>query len=344
MRAIVISRQGAPVAANVALVENYPDPKPTAGHLLVRTEAAALNHLDLWVGMGLPGIDLTYPRVSGSDGCGVVEAVGDGVDPSWVGRRVLLNAACPLHDPSLPGRNPAPPDLLMIGEHVDGCLAERFAAPVGNVVDVGSADPVQAAAFGLTFLTAWRMLVTQARIRAGQSILITGIGGGVALAALAIGRHFGCQTIVTSRHAAKLERAKALGADHGVLDSGGDWSREVRSLTGKRGVDIVVDSVGKAIHMSCIKSLARRGIFVTCGCTSGSDATTDLTRIFWSQLSIIGSTMGDMEEFRSVVALFRRGLLAPVVDSVHHPREGAAAFARLESAEQFGKIVVDWRR
>jgi NADPH:quinone reductase-like Zn-dependent oxidoreductase len=344
MRAIVISRQGTPVAPNVEFVDHHPDPTLGAGEILVRTEASALNHLDLWVGTGLPGIDLTYPRISGSDGCGLVDAVGDGVDALWLGRRVLLNAACPVPDPGLPDRDPAPPDLRMIGEHVDGCLAERFVAPVSNVVDVGDADPVQAAAFGLTFLTAWRMLVSQARLRAGQSVLITGIGGGVALAALAIARHFGCRTIVTSRHAWKLERAKELGADHGVLDSGQDWSREVRALSNKRGVDVVADSVGRVIHLACIKSLARRGALVTCGCTSGADATTDLTRVFWSQLSIIGSTMGDMEEFRAVVSLFRRGCLAPVMDSVHEPVQGPAAFARLESAAQFGKIVVDWRR
>ena len=343
MRALVIERQASPVAPNVRLVADYPDPRPGAGAALVRTEAAALNHLDLWVGMGLPGINLTYPRIGGSDGAGIVEEVGAGVDRAWIGQRVLLNAACPIVEPTLPGRVDGAPDILMIGEHIDGCLAERFVAPVANLAAIGDADPVAAAAFGLTHLTAWRMLVTQARMRAGQTVLVTGIGGGVALAALAIARHFGCRTIVTSRSAAKLERAKELGADDGVLDSGQDWSRDVRSLTGKRGVDIVADSVGKAIHLACIKSLARRGVFVTCGATTGSDATTDLTRIFWNQLTVIGATMGDMGEFREVVSLFRRGMLKPVVDTVFKPADGPRAYARLEAAEQFGKIVVDWR-
>lgn len=343
MRALVIERQASPVAPNVRLVADYPDPQPRAGEAIVRTEAAALNHLDLWVGMGLPGIDLTYPRVGGSDGAGVVEGVGDGVDRAWIGQRVLLNAACPIAEPAVPGRGGGAPDISMIGEHVDGCLAERFVAPVSNLVAIGDADPVVAAAFGLTHLTAWRMLITQARLRAGQTVLVTGIGGGVALAALAIAKHFGCRTIVSSRSAAKLERAKALGADDGVLDTGQDWSREVRGLTGKRGVDIVADSVGKVIHLACIKSLARRGVFVTCGATTGADATTDLTRIFWNQFTVIGSTMGDMDEFREVVSLFRRGLLKPTVDSVFKPADGPKAYARLEAAEQFGKIVVDWR-
>ncbi len=229
----------------------------------MRTEAAALNHLDLWVGRGLPGIDLTYPRISGSDGAGIVDIVGPGVDPSWMGKRVLLNAAVPQADPCLPGRTPAPDDIRMIGEHLNGCLGERFVAPVQNLVAIGQADPTQAVAFGLTHLTAWRMMVTRSNLRAGQWVLITGIGGGVALAALNIARHFGCPTIVTSRSAEKLAKAAAIGATHGVLDEGGDWSREVRKLTGKRGVDLCVDSVGKVVHGQCVRSLARGGTFAT---------------------------------------------------------------------------------
>ena len=166
----------------------------------------------------------------------------------------------------------------------------------------------------------------------------------MALAAMAIARHFGCEVIVTSRHAWKLERARALGAHHTVLDSGQDWSKEVRQLTARRGVDLCVDSVGKSIHGSCIKSLARGGTFATCGATTGPDATTDLTRIFWNQLRLVGSTMGDMREFREVVSLLRSGAIRPTIDRVFSPSEGREAFARLEAGEQFGKLVVDWRR
>jgi NADPH:quinone reductase-like Zn-dependent oxidoreductase len=344
MRALTIQRQGSPVLPNVAFVADFPDPTAGAGEVVVRTEAAALNHLDLWVGRGLPGIDIRYPAISGSDGAGVVESVGAGVDAAWIGRRVLLNAAVPKPDPIRPGLVPSPADITMIGEHGPGCLAERFVAPVANVLEIGDADPVEAAAFGLTHLTAWRMMVSQAGLRAGMVVLITGIGGGVALAALAIARHFGCETIVTSRHQWKLDRAKALGATHGVLDSGADWSREVRALTARRGVDLCVDSVGKSIHGSCIKSLARGGTFATCGATTGPDATTDLTRIFWNQLRLVGSTMGDMREFREVVSLFRSGAIRPQIDRVFAPSEGRDAFERLEAGEQFGKLVVDWRK
>lgn len=342
MHAITITRQGSPVALNVTLASNWPEPSPRAGEVVVRTEASALNHLDLFVGMGIPGLNLAYPRVGGSDGAGVVEAVGEGVDKAWLGRRVLLNAAVPLPEPAHPDRAPAPADIIMIGEHIHGTLAARFVAPAANILDIGQTDSVEAAAFGLTFLTAWRMLVTRARLRCGQSVLITGIGGGVALACLAIARHFGCTTIVTSRHQAKLDRARKLGADHCVLDAGADWSREVRALTGKRGVDVVAESIGKAVHLNCIKSLARGGTLVTCGNTSGPDATTDLARVFWNQLSILGSTMGDMQEFREVVALLRAGSLRPVIDQTFAPADCAKAYARLESAEQFGKIVIKW--
>jgi len=343
MRAIEVVRQGTPVAANVRFTAARTAPAPGPGEALVRTEASALNHLDLWVGRGLPGLDTAFPTVTGSDGCGIVQAVGPGVDPSWVGRRALLNAAIMRRESPHPDRVEAGEDIHMIGEHSPGTMAELFVAPVGNLLAVDGVDPVQATAFGLTHLTAWRMLVTRARVQPGQTVLVTGIGGGVALAALGIARHLGCTVIVTSRSAEKLERAKALGAAHGVLDDGGDWSRAVRAATGRRGVDVVIDSIGKGVHLASVKSLARGGAFVTCGCTTGGDAVTDLARVFWNQLSLLGSTMGTMQEFRAVVALLVSGAVRPVVDTVLPPERGAEAYARLESGAQFGKVLVDWR-
>jgi len=342
MRAAVISAQGTPVASNVRVVEDWPDPSPGPGQAVVRTEASALNHLDLWVGRGLPGLDPEFPKISGSDGAGVVESVGAGVDESWIGTRVVLNACTPVEDPVLPDRSPAPPDAWMIGEHGPGTMAERFVAPVSNLAAIGDVPADRAAAYALSHLTAWRMLVSRARLRAGQWVLIPGIGGGVALALLGIARHLGCRTIVTSRHRWKLDRAVELGADHAVLDEGEDWSRAVRGLTGKRGVDVCADSVGKAIHRPCLESLARGGTLVTCGCTSGPDATTDLARVFWNQLSILGSTMGDMDEFRSAIALLRSGAIEPVIDSTFDAADAPAAYGRLESGEQFGKVVLRW--
>lgn len=343
MKAIVVTKRGSPVAPNVSLATDWPKPVPSAGEVLVRTEASALNSLDIWVGRGLPGVDTVYPFCGGSDGVGKVEAVGAAIDPAWLGRRVLLNAAVVRTPSPIPGGAPAGEDISMIGEHTQGTHAEWFVAPAENLLDVGEADPIEAAAFGLTHLTAWRMLVTRAHLRAGMTVLVTGIGGGVAVALLNIARHFGCRVIVTSRHQAKLDRARELGASETILDDGTDWSRAVRAATGKRGVDIVADSVGKAVHLSGLKSLARGGVFVTCGTTSGGDAVTDLSRVFWNQLTIVGSTMGDMDEFRSVASLFASGVIRPTVDSTHSPSAASAAYAKLEGSSQFGKIIIDWR-
>lgn len=348
MKAIVIERQGSPVAPNIGVTGSWPElPAPAAGEALIRTECSALNRMDLWVGMGVPGLDLTYPRVSGCDACGLVEAVGPGVDPAWVGKRVIVNAKYEKPFPSRPGDPPAStllPDYELIGEHVHGMHRERFIAPVSNLAVVGEqADPAHAAAFGLCALTAYSMMFTKGRLRPGQSVLITGIGGGVATAALAIAKWLACPVAVTSRRQWKLDRAKALGADCLILDKGEDWSREVRAWTNKRGVDMAVDSTGKPTHLACIKSLARGGAYVTPGNTGGPQATTDLARIFWNQLRVLGSTMGSNEEFGELAALFRAGRLSAVVDSVIPWREGRKAWERLETADQFGKVVIDWR-
>lgn len=347
MRALVITKQGAPVAPNIEYSSSFPDAEgPDQGEVQLRVLASALNHLDLWVGRGVPGLDLEYPRVGGCDVCGVVEEVGEGVDEAWLGRRVIVNAAMETpadeHPDDPPGTMLAP-DYELLGEHHSpGTHAEFFVCPVGQIADVGEIKPELAAAFGLTFLTAYSMMRTKADLLPGQSVLITGIGGGVALAALEIARHLGCPVCVTSRHQWKIDRAIELGADHGVLDEGKDWSRDVRTWSNKRGVDLAVDSAGKATHLPCIKSLARGGAYVTPGCTSGHDATTDLARIFWNQLRILGSTMGSPEDFREVTSLLRSGALKPVIDSVYDAEEGAKAYAHLESGEQFGKVVIRW--
>ncbi|MBX9737478.1 MAG: zinc-binding dehydrogenase [Phycisphaerales bacterium] len=355
MNAAVITAQSADIPANIRFATDWPEPgAPGPGQVLIKTLCSSLNHLDLWVAKGVPGLKLTYPRISGSDACGVVTAVGPGVDPSWLNKRVILNAAVLVPPSPKPLDPPEPdlPDISMIGEHTQGTNASAFLAPVTNVQALADdADPALAAAFGLTFLTAYSMLVTKANVKPGQWVLITGIGGGVAGAALQICKHLGARTIVTSRHQRKLDAAKSLGADAGVLDTSatnpdpkaGDWSRAVRQLTGNRGVDIAIDSSGKATHLMCIKSLARGGTYATPGCTSGPDATTDLARIFWNQLRIVGSTMGSNDDFASLATLFNRGTLRPTIDKVFPASEAPAAYARLASGEQMGKIVLDWR-
>ncbi len=347
MRAVVVSKQGSPVAPNIRFVTDWPEPTaPGVGQVLIRTLATAFNQMDLWVGRGVPGLSLEYPRISGCDACGVVEAAGPGVDTGWLGKRVIVNAAIRIPGRVSPGDPPGStlaPEYQLIGEHHNGMMAERFGAPAANLAVVGDgAEPEGAAAFGLCALTAWSMMVTKGQLRSGASVLITGIGGGVATSALSIAKHFGCAVAVTSRHQWKLDKAKELGADFGVLDKGQDWSKEVRGWTAKRGVDMAVDSSGKATHLNCIKSLARGGAYVTPGCTSGPDAVTDLARIFWNQLRLLGSTMGSNEEFQEVGALFRAGKLRGVVDRVFAAGDAVAAYQRLEAGEQFGKVVLRW--
>lgn len=346
MHAITIQQQGAPVTPNVRAVEDYPDcPAPGPGQARLKTIASAFNHMDLWVGKGIPGVDITYPHVGGCDACATVESVGPGVDPAWVGRRVIVNAAQPVPQrtrPDDPSAHSLAPDYRLIGEHSHGMHRAMFLAPVDALADVGNADPIAAAAFGLCALTAYSMMVTKANLKPGAYVLITGIGGGVATSALSIARHFHCRVAVTSRHQSKLDAAKKLGAECLILDQGQDWSKEARNWSGKRGVDLAVDSSGKATHLNCIKSLARGGTYVTPGCTSGPDATTDLARIFWNQLRIMGSTMGTNDEFKQVAALFRAGALSPVVDQVYSWRDAQQAYARLEAGEQFGKLVLKW--
>ena len=353
MKAVLIEKQGAPVAPNIRSVDDASSAVDgldavSPGSVQVRTHASALNHMDIWVGMGIPGVDLTYPRVSGCDACGTVTAVGDGVSDEWVGKRVMFNAAVvvpPIPRPGEPTGATLAPDYELIGEHHNGAHRELFEVPATHVAEVaeGVLD-TDAAAFGLTALTAYSMMVTKGRLRPGQSVLITGIGGGVALAALSIAKWMGCPTVVTSRHQWKLDRAAELGADHGVLDEGQDWSKEVRAWSRKRGVDMAVDSIGKPTHLNCIKSLARGGAFVTPGNTGGPRVESDQARIFWNQLRVLGSTMGTPDEFREVVALLNAGHLTPVVDKVFGWREAGDAWARLEDQEQFGNVVLDWTR
>ena len=347
MRAAAIVAQGSPVTPNISARADAAEPgAPGPGELQIETIASALNHMDIWVGIGIPGVEPVFPRVTGCDACGTVTHVGAGVDPAWQGRRVIINAAVAKperHHPNSPPNSTLAPDYELIGEHHDGTHRERFNAPVANVAMLPDhVDAVDAAAFGLVHLTAYSMMVTKARLRPGQTVLITGIGGGVALAALSICRWMGCPAVVTSRHQWKIDRARELGAAHGILDEGQDWSKEIRTLTQKRGVDMAVDSIGKPTHLNCIKSLARGGAFVTPGNTGGPRVETDQARMFWNQLRLFGSTMGSTDELRELVALLGAGHLSPVIDQAFSWNDAPKAWERLEGQEQFGKIVLRW--
>jgi len=322
---------------------DLPAPAPGPGQVLVRLKAAALNHLDIFVRNGLPGVRLAFPHVLGSDGAGVIEAVGPGVTSSRPGDEVVLNPGihCGRCEFCAAGEHSLCVDFHLLGEHVAGTFAEYVAAPAGNVYPKPPAlSWEEAAAFPLVFLTAWRMLVTKARIRPGETLLVVGIGSGVGVAALQIAKTAGLSVFVTSGSREKLRRAAELGADLGIDHTSCDFAAEVRKATGRRGVDVVLDSVGKATWRRSIASLAKGGRLVTCGATTGPDPPEDIARIFWNQLTVYGSTMGTDREFAEMLRLFSSGRLRPVVDSVFPLARAREALLRLEEKQQFGKIVL----
>ena len=309
----------------------------------VRVRAAALNHLDLWVVEGVPGVHISPGWILGSDCAGVVDAVGRGVTSVRAGDRVVVNPG--VSDRTCEycrtGDNPLCLEYAILGEHRPGVLADFVVVPKANVLTIPSSVPFStAAAFPLATLTAWRMVVSRAQVRPSDQVLIRGIGGGVALASLQIVKALGARVWVTSGSDVKLERARALGADEILNHRTQDVAREVRARTGKRGVDVVIDCVGEATWTSSLGALGKRGRIVTCGGTSGPMLQTDVRRLFWNQWTIMGSTMGSDVEFAAIVEQLREGKLFPPVDSEFPLEDGARAFERLRSGEQFGKVVI----
>ncbi len=342
MRALTISSHGG--LDVLELRDDLPVPELRGpADVRVRVRAAALNHLDLFMLGGLPGVIIKPPWPVASDACGVIDAVGSDVKSVGVGDYVVINPG--LSDRTCEycrdGEQPLCPRYGILGEHFPGTAAEYVVLPAVNVraIPTSIGDDV-AAAFTLATLTAWRMVVSRARVRAGEEVLIWGISGGVALAALQICKQIGARVWAVSGSDAKLDRAKALGADVLLNRNSVDVGRTIRERTGKRGVDVVVDNVGQAVWAQSLFALGRRGRLVTCGATSGPIVETDVRRLFWNQWTIMGSTMGNDAEFDAVVAELRAGRLIPPVDSVFPLDNGRAAFERLASTEHFGKVVI----
>ena len=315
-----------------------------ASDVRVRVRAAALNHLDLFVVRGMPGVDIKGPWVLGADATGVVDAVGEDVRNVAPGDAVVINPGISdgLCEYCRDGEQSLCVRFGILGEHHPGTIAEYVVVPAANVRSIPSSVPTDVAAgFSLATLTAWRMLVTRAGVRKNEHVLIWGIGGGVAIAALQICKQIGATVWVTSSSEAKLARARELGADEAINHTTTDVAKLVRDRTGKRGVDVVVDDVGVATWKQSLLALGRRGRLVTCGATSGPMVETDVRRLFWNQWSILGSTMGSDAEYDAIVNELRAGRLYPPVDRVFPLADARAAFERLEKAEQFGKVVIE---
>jgi|DewCreStandDraft_2_1066082.scaffolds.fasta_scaffold06666_4 NADPH:quinone reductase-like Zn-dependent oxidoreductase len=340
MHAVRMHQHGGP---EVLVYEDAPDPRPGPLDVRVRVRAVALNHIDLWVRRGLPRLRLQFPHILGADIAGVVDAVGEGVEGVAPGDAVVLSpgVSCGQCRWCIAGDDTLCPRFSIFGEHIPGGYAEFVVAPRANVLPKPARlDFVRAAAVPLVFLTAWNMLVTHARLRSGETVLIWGAGSGVGSAAIQIARLYHARVIATAGADWKLERARALGAEAVVNHSTEDVYEAVRRLTDRRGVDVVFDHVGAASWETSLRVLARGGRLVTCGATTGAQAPTDIRYIYGRQLSIFGTWVGAKRELLEVMVHVEAGRLDPVVHAVLPLAEARAAHEMLERREQFGKVVL----
>lgn len=339
MKAVVFREHGGP---EVLRYEDVPSPEPGAGEVLVALRAAALNHLDLFVRAGIAGVKL--PHIPGADGAGVIAANGPGASRYPVGTRVFFDPG--LSDGTCRYCNRGEHSLCerwqILGETAtQGTYAQAVVVPEINCREIPQLVSFEeAAAFPLVFLTAWRMLVTKAQVKPGETVLILGVGGGVATAALQIAKRAGATVFVTSGNDEKLKRARALGADVMINYKTTDFSKEVWSITKKAGVDVVIDNVGEATWDGSIRALARGGRLVTCGATSGPNPREEIRRIFAKQVTIYGSTMGTRHDWEQVTKLLNAGELRPIVDRTFPLEQAGRAQEQMAKAEQFGKIVL----
>ncbi len=340
MKALAFSEFGAP---DTLRLQDVPDPVIGAEEVLVRVRACALNHLDIFVREGIPALKTPLPFWTGCDIAGDVAEVGAAVKTVKVGDRVAVNPnlTCGRCEFCMQGEDSLCLQYGILGEHLPGGLAELVKVRGDNVLPLPSHVSYEdAASFILTNMTAWRMVVTQGQVRAGQDVLILGVGGGVSSTAVQIAKLCGARVIVTSSSDAKLDRARQLGADLGINYTKDDWTKVVRERTGRRGVDVVIENVGAQTWKQSLRSLVKGGRLITCGATTGPIGETDIRIVFWNQIHIIGSTMANRKEFHDVMRLFFDGRLRAIVDEVVPLKEGAAAQQRLAEGRQFGKIVL----
>lgn len=340
MKAVFFETHGGP---EVLKVGELPTPAPGPGEVRVRVLASALNHLDIFTRDGMENVRVPLPQIPCGDGAGEIDALGPGVEGFAAGDRVLIQPGvyCGACEFCLAGEQSLCIRYRILGEHLPGTLAEFVVVPARNVHRIPDGMGFdEAAAFPLAYQTAWRMVVGRGGAAPGATVLIHGIGGGVAWAALEIAILCGATVFATSSDDEKLSRAREAGADRAWNSRSEDVARKVSEATHRRGCDLVVDSVGEATWMISLRSAAKGGRIVTCGATSGPNPKEEIRLIFWKQLSILGSTMANEREFRALAAAVFSGRLRPRIDSVWPRSEAAAAFAKMESGRQHGKIVL----
>lgn len=338
MKAIRFHAHGGP---EVLIYEEAPDPSPGPGEALIRVRACGLNHLDLFQRRGIERVAIRFPHISGADVAGEVVVAPDG--DFVAGRRVMLQPgiSCGRCEACLGGRDNECPRYDVLGYQSDGGYAEFIKVPVQNLIAIPDEIAfVEAAAFPLTFLTAWHMLITRAALIAGEDVLVIGAGSGVGQAAIQIARYHGARVFATAGTDEKTAKARQLGAVEAVNHTSENVPARIRELTGGRGVDVVVEHVGTATWDRSLKCLARSGRLVTCGATTGHDARIDLRFVFGRQLSLLGSYMGRKSELLRAAQFLSTGNLKPVVDSTFHLSEASDAHRRLEARDHFGKIVL----
>ncbi len=341
MKAAAINGHGGREAIEIA---DLPDPSPEPGEVLVAVKAAALNHLDVWV-RKLDRFELEFPHVLGSDAAGVVSELGHGVAGLEPGQEVVIDPglSCGHCDACRQGERSLCEQYGIVGAHRPGTFAEKVAVPAECVYPKPShLDFPPAAALTLDHLTAWRMVITRGGLRPGETVLIHGIGGGVALAALQIVSASGGRAIVTSSSDEKLRRARTLGAVETInYNTAGDVAATARDRTGGKGVDLIIDSVGAATWAINFHAVRKGGRIVHCGVTGGAEVDANISAIYWNQISVLGSTMGGAGEMRQMLRFVEANSIEPVIDSVHPLDEARAATERMENGEQFGKIVLE---
>jgi NADPH:quinone reductase-like Zn-dependent oxidoreductase len=340
VKAALIRRHGGPETIEIAEV---PEPEPQAGEVLVQVKAAGMNHLDTWVRRGLPGRRLPLPMIPGADAAGIAAEVAPGAHGVREGDRVFVapGYSCTRCALCLSGEEALCRDYGIFGEHRNGTQAEYVVVPAGNVMPLPEGMSFEeGAAFPLVFLTAWHMLVHRAGLRPGESALVHAGGSGIGTAAIQIARLHGARVIATVGTEEKARRARALGADETILYREVDFCDEVRRLTARRGVDVVVESIGEETWDRSIRSLARGGRLVTCGATSGYEGKTDIRYVFFKGLSILGSTMGSRSELLRIAEFMAGGRLRPVIDRILPLDRIAEGHRAMAERSLFGKIVL----